>query len=317
VLFRSNAYIQSVLIACAASKDLMACEPESVLRSALRAASLELSCDPALKQAYLVPIKGKAEFWPHYRGLYTLAMRTGKYVAINVTPVYEGQRVVMNNVTGIHNLVIRGDLMVDNDRLSKLFAQGYSDVTDGKPKEKVVGYLGYFQTVRGFKKTVYMSLSDIVEHVEKYAPGNYHNPKSDWNDPKFRPAMEAKTVLKELLRWADLSGKESAGLRQAMAADIDQPEMASDDEILEAVAGDALAKEKKTEAGVLKDLGYEDPEKIPDREWDSWLQLCQRAEKVNVPYDAAARDMWKLSDLRTAYADLLDGVKNAEAQAKE
>jgi recombination protein RecT len=235
----ANAYVQSVLIACSANRDLMECEPESVFRSALRAASLELSCDPALKQAYLVPIKGKAEFWPHYRGLYTLATRTGKYTAINVTPVREGQQVFQHNVTGLHYLVIRDGLMVDNDRLSKLFAQGYHDVTNGQGQEKIIGYLGYYKTTRGFEKTIYMSIGEIAEHALKYAPGNYNNPKSDWNDPKHRPTMEMKTVLKELLRWADLSGRDNSLLRQAMAADSENPEWAADADVINAVAGPA------------------------------------------------------------------------------
>ena len=159
----ANAYVQSVLIACTANGDLMRCEPQSILRSALRAASLELSCDPALKQAYLVPISGKAEFWPHYRGLYTLMVRTGKYYAINVTPVREGQRVMQHSTTGIHYLMLENGLLVENDKLSKLQGQGYQDVTDGPGDKKIIGYLGYFETNKGFKKTVYMSMAEISE----------------------------------------------------------------------------------------------------------------------------------------------------------
>jgi recombination protein RecT len=216
----------------------MKCEPESVLRSALRAASLELSCDPALKQAYLVPIRGKAEFWPHYRGLYNLAQRTGKYLALTVTPVREGQQVFQHNVTGMHYLVIRDGLMVENDQLAKLYGKGYREVTTGAGDEKIIGYLGYFKMTNGFEKTVYMSLSEIVEHAEKYAPGNYHNPKSDWNDPKHRPTMEMKTVLRELLRWCDLSGKANEKLRAAMNAGDEEQEWASDDDVMEAIAKD-------------------------------------------------------------------------------
>ena len=92
----ANAYVQSVLLAVSNSNDLMECTHNSVVRSALRAASLGLSCDPAVKQAWLVPYNRKmkrknkdgrteeywikeAQFQPHYLGLRTLAMRTGKY----------------------------------------------------------------------------------------------------------------------------------------------------------------------------------------------------------------------------------------------
>jgi len=218
---RANAYVQSVLIACTANKELMMCAPDSILRSALRAASLELSCDPSLKQAYLVPIKGRAEFWPHYLGLFNLAMRTGKYWMINVTPVREGQRVLQNNITGMHYLVIPEVGMVENDQVSKLLSKGYKDVTDGDYR-KIIGYIGYFKTTRGFEKTVYMSVKEIAEHASAFS-SNYNNQRSLWNDPKHRPTMEMKTVLRELLRWADLSGDVNDALRQGLDADIDQP----------------------------------------------------------------------------------------------
>lgn len=237
----ANAYVQSVLIACSANPALMECDPESIFRSALRAASLELSCDPALKQAFLVPIKGKAEFWPHYRGLYNLAMRTGKYLAINVTPVRDGQRVFQHPISGLHYLALprAGGLLVDNDHFSKLRGREYVDVTDGTGDAKIIGYLAYFRTTRGFEKTIYMTIVEIAEWASKFSP-NYSNPRSLWNDPKHRPTMEMKTVLKELLRWADLSGSDNSGLRTAIAADGENEDRqwASDDDITDAVARD-------------------------------------------------------------------------------
>jgi len=214
---KTNAYVQSVLIACTANPDLMTCQPESILRSALRAASLELSCDPAMKQAYLVPIKGKAEFWPHYLGLYNLAMRTGKYWLINVTPVYAGQRVLQNSITGMHYLTLAGIGLIENDQVSKLLSKGYRDVTSGNT-ETIIGYLGYFKTTKGFEKTVYMSIDEIHQHASTFSP-SYNNPKSLWNDKRHLPTMEMKTVLKELMRWADLSGDANDALRSALDVD--------------------------------------------------------------------------------------------------
>src|SRR5690242_7865843 len=56
-----NAYVQSVVIAASATEDLQKCTPQSIVRAALRAASLGLSCDPALKQAWLVPYNKKVK----------------------------------------------------------------------------------------------------------------------------------------------------------------------------------------------------------------------------------------------------------------
>jgi len=302
----ANAYVQSVLIACTANGDLMRCEPQSILRSSLRAASLELSCDPALKQAYLVPIGGKAEFWPHYRGLYTLMVRTGKYYAINVTPVREGQRVMQHSTTGIHYLMLENGLLAENDKLSKLQGQGYQDVTEGHGEKKIIGYLGYFETNKGFKKTVYMSMADIKEHAEMYAPG-YHNPKSPWNNPKMRQAMELKTVFRELIKWGDMSGKDSASAALRTAMDEDESDMkrewANDDEISDAVVYDATPEPEtpRTEEQNLVDLGFGDAPKqeVSGSAPIAWLSSQRDAlilEKL-AKDDFGARGMLGLSNL--------------------
>jgi recombination protein RecT len=314
----ANAYVQSVLIACTANADLMRCDPQSILRSSLRAASLELSCDPALKQAYLVPIQGKAEFWPHYRGLYTLMVRTGKYYAINVTPVREGQRVMQHSTTGIHYLMLENGLLVENDKLSKLFSQGYQDVTDGAGDKKIIGYLGYFETNKGFKKTVYMSMSDINEHAEMYSPG-FHNPKSPWNNPKMRPSMDLKTVFRELIKWGDMSGKDaaSAALRSAIQDDDSEREWANDEEITDAVAHDAPPEEeqpeKRTEEQNLSDLGYEplkEAAKILAPEPKNSLNIDRPLSPVTLRSMLAAKAAKKSGDANTNQLGLMDGMMN-------
>src|SRR5690606_8961706 len=48
-------YVSSVLLAVANKDALQECTHAAIVASALRAASLSLSCDPAIGQAYLVP----------------------------------------------------------------------------------------------------------------------------------------------------------------------------------------------------------------------------------------------------------------------
>jgi recombination protein RecT len=222
----SQAYVQSVLIAVSNSDELMKCTPQSVVRSALRAASLGLSCDPALKQAWLVPYNKKiktpqgdkwikeAQFQPHYKGLYTLAMRTGKYWQINVSAVYEGQRVLENTLTGLHAVREENGLAGKPDS----FNAAYTDVTVRRRANlKTIGWIGYFKTKKGFEKSVWMSSAEIDDHARKYVRDYEKNP--NWNDVEKRPVMEMKTVLRQLLSWADMSGTENAQLVEAMQAD--------------------------------------------------------------------------------------------------
>lgn len=217
-----QAYVQSVLIAVSASPELMKCTPQSIMRAALRAASLGLSCDPALKQAWLVPYNKKqgdnwvseAQFQPHYKGLYTLAMRTGKYWQINVSPVDDGQRVLENTLTGLH--AVREDN--GNVGLPSSFNSAYTDVTVRRSKDKkVIGWIGYFKTKKGFEKSVYMSSVEIDDHARKYVKGYEKN--QNWSDPEKRQVMEMKTVLRQLLSWADMSGTENSQLVEALQSE--------------------------------------------------------------------------------------------------
>lgn len=206
-------YIQSVIIAVTTSEntDLQECTFPSITRAALRAASLELSCDPAVKQAWLVPYKNgktgkkEANFQPHYNGLYTLAMRTGKYSVINVSPVYEGSEVLEDIYTGLHVIRLDNGLDTAPEGVSRLRSVSAR-------KGKVIGWLGYYRTTRGQEKTVYMSVDDIIKHVAKYNP--FWEKSKAWRNE--REAMERKTVLRALLRTADLTGTAHDKLKAAM-----------------------------------------------------------------------------------------------------
>ena len=238
----AQSYVQSVLIAVYASEDLMKCTPNSIQHAALRAASLGLSCDPALKQAWIIAYNRnlakrnetprwvkEAQFQPHYKGLHTLAMRTNKYYIINVGPVYDGQRVLENQLTGLHVVIQPDGLATEPEVYSRAYAipsqyAEWRDVTVRRDHDqKTSGWLAYFETRQGFKKSVYMSCDEIEQfariHVKDYMDeqGKIKNP--NWRDPNKRPIMEMKTVFRQLMNWADLSGKENRLLAEALKAD--------------------------------------------------------------------------------------------------
>ena len=52
-------------------------DPMSVFMSAATAASMNLSVNPSLGEAYIVPFKGQAQFQVGWKGLVQLAQRTG------------------------------------------------------------------------------------------------------------------------------------------------------------------------------------------------------------------------------------------------
>jgi recombination protein RecT len=233
---QANSYVQSVLILAATDPKLAECTPVSVYKSALRAASLGLSCDPATKQAWLIPYPKnigtrekpnwvkEAQFQPHYLGLYSLAMRTGKYWVINVSPVYEGQRVLENPLTGLH-VVQDGNGFIGEP---KAYNPAYVDVTTRRTKDmKVIGWIGYFKAKKGNEKSVWMSIADIDDHAKKHVKRLDEN--ENWRDPDKRRTMEMKTVLRKLLAWADLSGSENTKLAEALQNDPDYETVAHED----------------------------------------------------------------------------------------
>ncbi len=195
-------YVSSVLMAVAFKPELADCTYESIMKSALRAASLELSCDESMHQAQLVPYNNRktgrkeAQLIVHYLGIVNLAQRTGKYRTINWGPVYEGMAVELDILTGLHTI------------------GGQKSGKDAK----VLGYFAFFEMLNGFKKSEYMTIQEIHEHAAKFSP-SYHSDYSKWKDPKILPYLEQKTVIRKLMKIADLSGKAGAVLAQALSED--------------------------------------------------------------------------------------------------
>lgn len=171
-------YITSVLLAVANDEYLQKCTPQSIYTSAIRAATLRLSCDQSLGQAYLVAYGQKATLIVGYKGLHDLAVRTGQYRYINVGPVYEGEEVIEDRIKGWHSL--KGQAV----------------------NRVIIGWLAAFELFTGYAKTIYKTVDEIHEHARKYSK-SYDNPKGLWKkDPH---SMERKTVLRELLtKWGKL-----------------------------------------------------------------------------------------------------------------
>ena len=201
-------YIQSALIAVQANELLMQCTPRSIFSSALRAATLRLSCDPAIGHAWLVPYQNnkkggtyEAQFQAGWKGVQHMALRTGKYRYINVSPVFEGEEVIEDRITG--SLKIEGG------------------VTSPK-REK--GLIASFALLSGLQKSIYMTNEEMDAHGRKYSKG-YNKVGGIWTTNK--PAAYHKTILLRLLKtYGYLDPTEAAILdeEQAEIADLELPD---------------------------------------------------------------------------------------------
>lgn len=168
---KAPGFISSVLSVANNNTLLKKAKPQSVLNSAVIAATLDLPINQNLGFAYIVPYKDEAQFQLGYKGLIQLAMRSGQYKTINVNEVYEGEITKVNRFTGEYE-----------------FGEKTSD--------KVVGYMAYFKLVNGFEKYLYMTTEDAEKHGKRYSQ-TFKRGGGLWSTDF--DAMAKKTCLKMLL----------------------------------------------------------------------------------------------------------------------
>ena len=280
----TNSFIQSAMIAIAASEDLMNCTPQSLVIGSLRSAALGLSLDPALRQAYLVPRPlnqiWTACFQPHYNGLYDLAVRTNRYKYISVSPIHKGETVLEDPLTGLHVYQLEGrqTLMAPNPGANGLHPE-LRDVTSGKNTDPVIGYLGYFQTLKGYQKSVWMTVKEIHAHALLWSPGSYKSSKGAWQDPKKVPIMEMKTVFIALSKFMDLSGEDNSKLREAINATAEEEPITVEVEDVT----ESAPEELEIESSVPGPSRAVVNQRISDFEWTTFTKLVERAQRAGIP----------------------------------
>jgi len=154
------------------------CKPETILKSAMTAAALDLPIEKNLGFAYLIPYKEECTFQLGYKGLIQLAQRTGKYKTINAVEIYQEQFKGFNPLTEELNL----DFNVDVD---------YS--------KEPCGYVAYFKLINGFEKTLYWTKERCTQHAIQFSQSFKYKDKygNIWNGNTN--AMHLKTVLKQVL----------------------------------------------------------------------------------------------------------------------
>lgn len=135
---------------------LIQCEPKSLMREAIKAASLKLAINKQLGYAYLVPFNNynketkTTTLTPTlvigYKGYVQLAVRSGLYKNINADVVYEGELMGFDKLTGA------------------------IDLSGNKTSDKIVGFFAYFELVNGFNRTMFMTLEQMAKYALRYSP---------------------------------------------------------------------------------------------------------------------------------------------------
>ena len=183
---KAPGFISSIISAVNNNDMLKNAERSSIMNAAAKAAALDLPIDSNLGFAAIVPYrdtkanKTLAQFQIMYKGFIQLAQRSGQFKTINATPVYEGELVKNNRLTG--------EMVFDEAK---------------RTSDKVVGYAGYMELINGFSKTLFMPTEELDKHGKRFSK-SYQKGYGLWKDDFH--SMAIKTVIKQLLsKYAPLS----------------------------------------------------------------------------------------------------------------
>lgn len=236
---RAPHFITSILGLFATSPKLIECTPESVVIASLQGAAMDLSFDPNIGEAYMVPYNKKvgnqwmklAQYQPGYKGLIQLALRTGQYKKLGAQPVTrEAFNALRQRTESSHE-----DPAVTTIKFFEML-DFYPEFQTGR----IYGYIAYFELINGFPKFVFWTQDKCLAHAKKYSKqqdkqGNLYG---TWVDSL--EAMCLKTVIRQLLKW----GPKSKEIRTAL--EFDSKNLVSDFDRLD------------IETGAPKRLGHED-----------------------------------------------------------
>lgn len=216
----ATSFITSVLQIVNSNDLLKEANPTTIYTAAAMAATLNLPINNQLGFAYIVPYKSRdrgveAQFQLGYKGLIQLALRSGQFHKLNATPIYDGQLVEENPLTG------------------------YVFDFKAKKSDVVIGYAAYMELINGFEKVNYMTKKEVEKHSVKYsqtAKKGFGVWKDDFD------AMALKTVTKLMLaKYAPLSVdiQKAVITDQAVVHDVDSLDVTYEDNLPEKVDKEA------------------------------------------------------------------------------
>lgn len=177
-------FMSSILSLVNSDKLLASCNSYELYNCCLMAAALKLPFNKDLGHAWIIPFGGHPQLQIGWKGFVQLAQRSGQFRTINCTDVKEGE---------IKNI----------DRLSGEIEFEWAQNDKERLEKETIGYVAYFELLNGFRKTLYMTKSELEAHAKKYSQ-TYKRGGGIWKD-NF-DAMAKKTVIKLILnRYAPLS----------------------------------------------------------------------------------------------------------------
>ena len=214
----ADRFVSAIVSAVATTPALQECTPHTIVSAALLGEALNLSPSPQLGHYYLVPFKDKkagvtnATFILGTKGYKQLAIRSGQYKKINAMEIKQGELKSYNPF---------------DDEIELEYIED-EELRNSLP---TIGYYAMFELHNGFKKVIYWSKKQMLQHADKYSPAfsksayeklrNGEIPNDEmWKYSSFWykdfDGMAKKTLIRQLIgKW----GVMSAEMTQAMELD--------------------------------------------------------------------------------------------------
>ena len=182
---KAKTFTAALISAVNTNRQLMSCEPMSIISAALLGESLQLSPSPQLGHYYMVPFNDsksgttKATFQLGWKGYYQLALRSGQYKHLDAVAVKEGELIGYNPITDEINLEPIGDPLA-------------------REKAKTIGYYAHFELNNGFTKEMYWPKEKMEAHALTYSQG-YKAKRGYTFWEKDFDSMALKTMYRQLI----------------------------------------------------------------------------------------------------------------------
>lgn len=171
---------RTIVVSCERLPKLLECDRQSLFNAAMSAACLGLEVDGVTGQAYLIPFKGKAQLVIGYKGMNTLAARSGITIA---------------------GAVVRDGDEFEYELGSKPFVRHVPKLGN---KGRIIGAWATATANARPPVVNVMGIDDLMAVKAKSPGASFRD--SPWNDPNIGfPAMCEKTVKRRLSRSLPLN----------------------------------------------------------------------------------------------------------------
>ena len=184
--------VRVVVGALRQNPNLAKCTPISFISAVMQSIQLGLEPNTVLGHAYIIPYWNshlkvfEAQFQRGYRGLLDMAYRTGQFMDIYANEVCKGDE--FDYILGTESWV--------KHRLGKRIFD--------KSKNPTVEYVyAEYKNIKGGRHLVVWTKEMLDNHKDRYSPAAKKDKFSAWNVSET--SMYRKTVLKDLLNYADIS----------------------------------------------------------------------------------------------------------------